>query len=135
MKKYKRILLLHQEWKAVRHFLHFFQKYGPIFTVWMGPIPSIFIVDYELAVESMVKKGSAFVDRKTFYLFDLLRCKTLSCTKLSYLEGRGIVNSSGQIWLEQRRFAIHTLRDFGLGKNIMEERIMLELVTCLFWKF
>ncbi|PIC24467.1 hypothetical protein B9Z55_017799 [Caenorhabditis nigoni] len=41
-------------------------------------------------------------------------------------EGRGIIASNGEFWQEHRRFALKTLRDFGLGRNIMEEKIMEE---------
>ncbi len=36
--------------------------------------------------------------------------------------------ANGARFREQRRWALHTLRDFGLGKNIAEEAILTELV-------
>ncbi|KAL6731897.1 hypothetical protein Aduo_002717 [Ancylostoma duodenale] len=113
------------------------EEYGSVYTFWFGPKPTVNICDYETAVDAMVKKGSAFADRNMPYLFNLtrvVRCDEEDFTVLvttleqtsNTLGGRGIVGSNGPPWLEQRRFALHTLRNFGLGRNIIEERIMYE---------
>ncbi|VDP07597.1 unnamed protein product [Heligmosomoides polygyrus] len=102
-------------------------EHGPLLTFWFGPTPTINICDYATAVDAMVKKGSAFADRSLPYLFKLSR------------NGRGIMGSNGSQWLEQRRFALHTLRNFGIGRNLIEERIMYEFeIACMSgstWKF
>ncbi|XP_055355645.1 cytochrome P450 2J2-like [Paramacrobiotus metropolitanus] len=43
----------------------------------------------------------------------------------------GIVFSSGQSWKDHRRFILHTLRDFGVGKYKMEEKIVEEAATLI----
>ncbi|WKX91279.1 hypothetical protein Q1695_009820 [Nippostrongylus brasiliensis] len=93
-------------------------KYGKVITFWFGPIPTVNICDHELAVEAMVKKGYNFVDRMSMYIARVIR------------NGRGVAFSNGPEWLEQRRFALHTLRNFGLGRNLIEERIMYEFNIC-----
>jgi hypothetical protein len=39
----------------------------------------------------------------------------------------GVITASGHLWREQRRFALHKFRDFGLGKNMMQERVKNKL--------
>eukprot|EP00080_Pristionchus_pacificus_P021115 PDM81135.1 cytochrome P450 [Pristionchus pacificus] len=110
MSKYK-------EWRA---------KFGPIYTYWLGPWPIVTVNDYNLMQasylpcdnpeEMFVGDGDSYADRSSFAaVADLYRGG-------SY----GIADTNGQVWREQRRFALHTLRDFGLGKDEMQERILHE---------
>jgi len=45
----------------------------------------------------------------------------------------GIMQASGNVWEEQRRFSIRTLRDFGFGKTSMEEMILEEGAELCDW--
>lgn len=40
----------------------------------------------------------------------------------------GVVETNGPFWKEHRRFALHQFRDFGLGKDRMEQRINEEVL-------
>jgi len=44
---------------------------------------------------------------------------------------RGIIFNYGQTWIDQRRFSIRHLKDFGLGKNTMESIILDEVQDLL----
>lgn len=38
-------------------------------------------------------------------------------------DGDGIILSQNEKWNHQRRFALRVFRDFGVGKNMMEQKI------------
>uniref|UniRef100_A0A1I8A0L6 Unspecific monooxygenase n=1 Tax=Steinernema glaseri TaxID=37863 RepID=A0A1I8A0L6_9BILA len=101
--------------KSLTDLLYQWKKdHGNVITFWVGPFVSVCVLDYDLAVETYVKNGDVFVGRQQFPVLTEIR------------EGLGIIFSQGPLWLEQRRFALHTLRDFGLGRNSMQEKILDE---------
>ncbi len=42
-------------------------------------------------------------------------------------ESPGVIGTSGQHWIEQRRFLLKNLKDFGFGKASMESMIQDEM--------
>lgn len=42
-------------------------------------------------------------------------------------ENLGLINSSGEVWEQQRRFVLRQLRDFGFAKSSMESITMEEV--------
>ena len=43
------------------------------------------------------------------------------------------MGTSDDLWKEQRRFSLHVLRNFGLGRNEMEIRILHETDKMTNW--
>ena len=62
----------------------------------------------------MCSEGDVFADRRAFESYQ----KVMNDGGIY-----GVFDTSGPLWVEQRRFAIRVLRDFGLGKNRMQERV------------
>ncbi|GMT02455.1 hypothetical protein PENTCL1PPCAC_24629 [Pristionchus entomophagus] len=80
------------------------------------PIPYVQITDFQIIKEAFVDKGDDFVDR--------IATKVIQ-EAFSFAPNAGVINSNGDNWREQRRVAISILRDFGMGKNMMEEQVMV----------
>lgn len=43
----------------------------------------------------------------------------------------GVLHTEGERWREERRFILHNFRDFGIGKNVMQERVLAEVEQLL----
>uniref|UniRef100_A0A1I8BY93 Unspecific monooxygenase n=1 Tax=Meloidogyne hapla TaxID=6305 RepID=A0A1I8BY93_MELHA len=98
-------------------FLTWRRKYGNIFTIWFGEQPHVCIADYNKIMETFQKDGETYSGRYRFEEFE----------KLIKGGSYGLIMIDGDLWREQRRFALQIFRDFGLGKNLMQEKILSEL--------
>ncbi|XP_047486687.1 cytochrome P450 2L1-like [Penaeus chinensis] len=94
------------------------KKHGDIVSWRMGSRIFIFFCDYKLIKSAFSK--IEFADRPDFYSFDIFNEYTKS----------GIANTNGQMWIDNRRFALRQLKDLGMGKTRLEKAIQYEAV-CL----
>ncbi|XP_078006895.1 LOW QUALITY PROTEIN: cytochrome P450 2C44-like [Phascolarctos cinereus] len=94
------------------------EKYGPIYTLYFGTECVVVLHGYNILKEALIDQGDAFIGRGTVPMIE------------DVLEGKGIVFSRGERWKHIRRFSLMTLRNFGMGKRSIEERVQEE-AQCL----
>ncbi|KAK0426837.1 hypothetical protein QR680_009924 [Steinernema hermaphroditum] len=104
--KGKNAVELLSEWK---------QQFGDVFTIWIGPKPAVNVCDYKTAMDAFVKTADAHTGRTRNLVHEVTR------------GNRGLLFSDGDGWQEQRRFSLHVLRNFGVGRNLMQQRILEEV--------
>ncbi|CCD64274.1 CYtochrome P450 family [Caenorhabditis elegans] len=93
------------------------KKFGKIYTVWMGTDPAVIITGYKELKDTFVNDGHSYLDKMIY-----------SKLNTSLRGGDyGVIDTNGNTWKEHRKFALHTLRDFGMGKEAMEASIQLEV--------
>ncbi|XP_041517092.1 cytochrome P450 2C11 [Microtus oregoni] len=97
---------------------NFSKVYGPVFTLYFGTKPSVVLHGYEAVKEALVNLGEEFSGRGSFPISERVN------------RGLGILFSNGMKWREIRRFSIMTLRNFGMGKRSIEDRVQEE-AQCL----
>ncbi|XP_033007859.1 cytochrome P450 2J2-like isoform X2 [Lacerta agilis] len=90
------------------------EKYGNVFSIQVGKIWIVIVNGLHLVKEALVHQGENFIDRPVDPL------------SKEITRSLGVISSNGLTWKQQRRFAISMLRNFGLGKRTLEERIQEE---------
>ncbi|CAG5897800.1 unnamed protein product [Menidia menidia] len=90
------------------------KKHGSVFTVYFGPKKVVVLAGYKAVKEALVSFAEEFGDREISPIFNDTN------------KGHGILFANGESWREMRRFALTTLRDFGMGKRVAEEKILEE---------
>nr|QQL94709.1 cytochrome P450 2j2-like protein [Lateolabrax maculatus] len=93
-------------------------KYGHVYSLRMGQKWLVVLNGFEVLKEALVNQGDSLTDRPVLALQE------------DIAHGLGVIFSSGNIWKQQRRFALSTLRYFGFGKKSLEPIILDEFTHC-----
>ncbi|KAI7812060.1 cytochrome P450 [Triplophysa rosa] len=107
----------------LKDFKRFSEQYGNVYGLFWGSKPAVVLNGFEVIKDALVTKAGDFSGRPQDFMTNHMT------------ENKGVILADyGPGWKEHRRFALMTLRNFGLGKQSMEERILKEIshiVACL----
>ncbi|XP_077147712.1 cytochrome P450 2A10-like [Ranitomeya variabilis] len=90
------------------------KKYGAVYTLQLGVEKVVVICGYEAVKDALVNHADELSGRPNVALLDEM------------YKGNGVTLSSNDNWRAMRRFTLSTLRDFGMGKDAIENKISEE---------
>ncbi|XP_068089313.1 uncharacterized protein [Hyperolius riggenbachi] len=108
--------------KPHKSFIELSKKYGPIYTIQLGTSKMVVLCGYDIIKEALINMADEFADRPIIPIF------------YKGQKDHGVVFSNGESWKAMRRFTLSALRDYGMGKKAIEDKI-IEEAECLVQTF
>lgn len=93
------------------------KTYGDVICLWQAGQPFVFLHGFNTIHDAFVKNADILSNRPSW----------LKPLKEATKEGKGVIWQSGNEWKVIRKFVLQTLRDFGVGKTSIEEKIIAEV--------
>ncbi|XP_013911213.1 PREDICTED: cytochrome P450 2G1-like [Thamnophis sirtalis] len=93
-------------------------RYGPIFTIWVGSKPLVVLCGHKIIKDALINHAEEFSGRNVVPTIERI------------FHNHGLATADEKIWKEMRHFMLSTLRNFGMGKKQMSERVQEEAL-CL----
>ncbi|XP_059834790.1 uncharacterized protein LOC132398969 [Hypanus sabinus] len=90
------------------------EQYGPVFTIQLGVEKAVVLTGYKAVTEALVDQADEFAERAEIPVLEM------------QANGYGISFGHGESWRQMRRFTLTTLRNFGMGKRTIEDKITEE---------
>ncbi|XP_069832005.1 cytochrome P450 2K1-like [Dendropsophus ebraccatus] len=100
--------------KPYRSFVEISKEYGTVFSVKLGPAKVVVLCGLETIKDALVNHVDDFLDRPKARVFSRA------------INDHGIILANGSNWKVMRRFTLSTLRDYGMGKKSIENKISEE---------
>ncbi|XP_077345095.1 cytochrome P450 2K1-like [Lithobates pipiens] len=100
--------------KPYKTFHELAEKYGSVYSLQIGPQKMVIICGYKTVKDALVNHADEFSGRPHVPVF------------IESNKEHGLIFSNGSNWKAMRRFTLSTLRDFGMGKRTIEEKITEE---------
>ncbi|XP_063771234.1 cytochrome P450 2K6-like isoform X1 [Pseudophryne corroboree] len=94
------------------------KKYGPVFCLHLGLLKMVVLSGYDTIKDALINHAEEFSDRP------------VAPITFKLVKDNGILSANGENWKVMRRFTISTLRDFGMGRKSLENKI-IEEAACL----
>ncbi|XP_068175512.1 cytochrome P450 2J2-like [Antennarius striatus] len=92
--------------------------YGDVYSLRMGQEWMVVLNRFEVIKEALVNQGDSLADRPAQALLKEID------------HGLGLISSNGNMWRQQRRFTLSSLRYLGFGKKSLEPVILDEFSHC-----
>ncbi|XP_062996476.1 cytochrome P450 2B4-like isoform X1 [Elgaria multicarinata webbii] len=91
------------------------ERYGDVFTIYLGSQRAVVLCGHRTVKAALVDQAEEFGGRAEVSIAERTS------------KGYGLFSSNGETWRQLRRFALTTLRNFGMGKRSIEERVQEEI--------